>query len=346
MKNTITSSQQLSEYCKLEEEYATKIDEVSEVFKMGISPYIAGMLGHEAIFRQFVPDSRELIHISGLSEDPLLEKKNSPVKRLVHKYPDKVAVFASDFCFAYCRHCTRKNTVINGGGIIKDHEIDDIIDYLQKTPEVNDVLITGGDPFVLGDEQLEKLISRIRSVPHVSTIRLGTRAIVAAPMRITEDLADMLSKYHPLWVHVQFNHPCEITEMSKKACELLLSRGIPLNNQSVLLKGINDDEQTIKELLLSLIKMRIRPYYLYQCDSVKGVGHFISDVECGMNIIKNLQGTISGYAIPRFVIDVCGNGGKIVAEYSNLVRREEDRLILRSYCMDECTYKYINSEGR
>jgi lysine 2,3-aminomutase len=269
----------------------------------------------------------ELSHTAFMSADPLEERKNSPVPRLVHKYRSKAIIIASDNCFAYCRHCTRKNTVINGNGEITAGQIAEIIKYLEKTPQINDVLITGGDPLTLCDGALEYLVSRIRSVAHIFTIRIGTRAFLSFPARITEALADMLAKYHPVWVNTQFNHPCEITESAKAACEKFLNRGIPLGNQSVLMKGINDSYGVMEELLLSLIKIRVRPYYLYQCDLVRGTEHFATDYTLGMDLIENLRETVPGYGIPRFIVDSAD--GKIVAEHSNIISQENGKLLLK-----------------
>jgi lysine 2,3-aminomutase len=330
LKNAVLSGKALSGCLPLGALDIAEIDSVSGVYKMRISPYLSEMLGNDAIRKQFVPDAAELTHNALLDDDPLLERAHSPTPRLVHRYPDRAVIFASDFCFAYCRHCTRKNTVLNGGGRITEEEIAEIVDYLRKTPAIGDVLITGGDPLTLEDTVLESLICQIRTVPHVSTIRIGTRAVAAAPMRITEQLADMLKKYHPLWVHVQFNHPSEITEAARQACAILLSRGISLNNQSVLLKGVNDDAAVMRELLLKLIQIRVRPYYLYQCDQVRGTRHFMTDPHVGMDIISKLQGNIPGYAMPRFVIDVCGGGGKIVTEHSNILCEDAEKLTLKN----------------
>ena len=329
LKGIVASNEQLKKYFDADKAKADEINRVTDVYKMGISPYLAKLLHHESIRKQFVPDIDELTQHDLLSNDPLSEGENTPVARLVHKYPDRAAIFASDFCFAYCRHCTRKNTVLTGLGMITEKEILDIIGYLEKSPEINDVLITGGDPLTLDDSVLENLINRIRLIPHISTIRIGTRAVVSAPMRITEELVGMLRKYHPVWVHVQFNHPAEITSEARQACERLLSAGIPLNNQSVLLKGINDNTETMRELLLALISIRIRPYYLYRCDYVRGTGHFLTEVCTGMDIISALQGTIPGYALPRFVLDTCGIGGKIAVEHSGILYEDDEKLILR-----------------
>jgi len=230
----------------------------------------------------------------------------------------------------FCRHCSRKNTVINRNDSVSDSEFEKILDYIKNNKNIRDVLITGGDPLTLTDERLEKFISGFRKIEHVQTIRIGTRAIVTCPMRITEKLADMLMKYHPIWINTHFNHPREITAEAEQACNILLSRGIPLGNQTVLLNGINNDLETMEKLFSELIRIRVRPYYLYQCDYVKGVEHFITPYTQGVEIISELRGRISGYAIPHFIIDVAGEvGGKIVAERSNIVSDDGETLTLR-----------------
>jgi len=301
---------------------------------MAISPYYAGLISKEddycPIKKQCIPQLDELTNSDKMSEDPLHESTYSVTPHLVHKYPDRVAFFASNMCFMFCRHCSRKNTVINRNDSVSDSEFEKILDYIKNNKNIRDVLITGGDPLTLTDERLEKFISGFRKIEHVQTIRIGTRAIVTCPMRITEKLADMLMKYHPIWINTHFNHPREITAEAEQACNILLSRGIPLGNQTVLLNGINNDLETMEKLFSELIRIRVRPYYLYQCDYVKGVEHFITPYTQGVEIISELRGRISGYAIPHFIIDVAGEvGGKIVAERSNIVSDDGETLTLR-----------------
>lgn len=341
LKDKITTVEELKKYYDISLKTEKEIEEVIKKYKMGISHYYAKLLNKEGIYKQAVPSIGELEDDELLRDDPLVEEENSPVPRLVHKYPDRVIIFASDICFMYCRHCTRKNTVISGNSIITKEEIEKIVEYLKNTPQISDVLITGGDPLTLDDDLLENIISKIREVKHISTIRIGTRAMVTAPMRITEELATMIAKYHPVWINTHFNHPSEITAESKKACDILLSKGIPLGNQSVLLKGVNDDKETMRELLLKLISIRVRPYYLYQCDYVKGVKHLMTDYRVGMDIIGRLWGQISGYAIPKFIIDVPGMGGKIIVEPNNILEKSDEKLVLRGFTGEEVEYKLI-----
>ncbi len=334
LKNVITRPEQLADLLELSRQECSDISKVTEKYRMLISPYYAGLISREAdncpIKSQCIPQLNELTNSGKMCDDPLHESTYSVTLHLVHKYPDRVAFFASNMCFMFCRHCTRKNTVISRNDSISDSEFAKAVEYIQSNKNIRDVLITGGDPLTLPDERLEKYISAFREIEHVQTIRIGTRAIVTCPMRITEKLADMLKKYHPIWINTQFNHPREITPEAAKACDILLSRGIPLGNQSVLLKGVNNDLNIMEKLLSELIRIRVRPYYLYQCDYVKGVEHFITPYTQGVDIISELRGRISGYAIPHFIIDVAGKyGGKIVTERSNIISDDGETLTLR-----------------
>jgi len=336
LQNMITKPEQLREYLNLSEEECENISKVTQKYKMGISPYYTSLISKQdrncPISNQCVPQISELINSDKMYEDPLNESMYSVTPHLVHKYKDRVAFFASNICFMYCRHCTRKNTVITHNDTISVDEFRVILDYIEKNESIRDVLITGGDPLTLTDDKLEHYISQIRKIDHVQTIRIGTRSIVTCPMRITEKLADMLKKYHPIWVNTHFNHPNEIAPEAVKACDILLSRGIPVGNQTVLLNGINNSLPIIEKLLSGLIKIRVRPYYLFQCDYVKGVEHFITPYIQGVNIISSLRGRISGYAIPHFIIDAAGeNGGKIVVERSNIISDDGNELILRNF---------------
>lgn len=335
LSGMITSPGQLARYISVTEEQAGEMLQVADRYKMGLSPYYAELLRDGdptgALRKQALPSVEELDSSPSVSADPLDEIGSSPLNRLVHKYPDRVVLIASDLCFMYCRHCTRKNTVLHGHSFITPQELEAIAAYIRRTPQITDVLITGGDPLVLDDRRLEAILAAIRSIPHISTIRVGTRAVTAAPMRITSALADMLERYHPVWLNFQCNHPDEITAEVEQACRLLLSRGIPLGCQTVLLKGINNDLNTMKELLLKLIRIRVRPYYLYQCDLVQGTEHFMTSYREGMELIRGLWGHVPGYAVPRFVIDAPGKSGKIVVEPNNIVEEGAGRIILRDY---------------
>ncbi|MDF2921508.1 MAG: kamA2 [Paenibacillaceae bacterium] len=335
LSGMITTPGQLARYISVTEEQAAEMLQVAGRYKMGLSPYYAELLSKGdptgGLRKQALPSAGELAYSPLLSDDPLEEGGSSPLKRLVHKYPDRVILIASDLCFMYCRHCTRKNTVLHGNSFITQGELEAITAYIRQTPQITDVLITGGDPLVMDDGRLEAVLAAIRSIPHVSTIRVGTRAVTAAPMRITPALADMLERYHPVWLNFQCNHPDEITPEMEQACGLLLSRGVPLGCQTVLLQGINNDLETMRSLLLKLIRIRVRPYYLYQCDLVRGTEPFMTSYREGMELIRGLWGRIPGYAVPRFVIDAPGRSGKIVVEPNNIVEEGADRIILRDY---------------
>ena len=238
----------------------------------------------------------------------------------------------------YCRHCTRRRTVGEEDCFVSESQLTLALDYIRSHTEIRDVLISGGDPLVMDTRLLERIISRLRSIPHVDIIRIGTRVPVVMPMRITDELLQMLKKYHPIWINTHFNHPREITADSERACQAIVDAGIPLGNQSVLLRGINDNTETMKELLYKLVHMRVRPYYLYQCDLSEGISHFRTDVETGVNIIHKLTGNISGYAVPKFVIDAPGGGGKIPVGYDYVISKSDKEVVLENYKGNVYTY--------
>ena len=328
----IATADDLDEVLSLSPEEKEQINHIRQTYPMRITPYYASLINgpDSPIRRQCVPCMEELENPGHFEDDPLHEGNFSPVPYLVHKYPDRVAFFICNTCFMYCRHCTRKNTVIKNTRVTKA-QFEDVLAYLRRTPQVRDVLITGGDPLTLDDDTLDDFLTQLRAIEHIQTLRIGTRAIVVQPSRITDKLADMLAKHHPLWINTHFNHPDEITPEAAKACDTLLRRGIPLGNQTVLLKGVNDDIDTMERLVTGLIRIRVRPYYLYQCDDVKGTAHFHTPYQLGMELIQQLRSRVSGYAVPRFVIDVPGSrGGKITTEYSNLLENQGDQLLLRA----------------
>ena len=238
----------------------------------------------------------------------------------------------------YCRHCTRRRAVGEEDQLICENELKVALDYIREHEEIRDVLISGGDPLVMSTERLERIISGIRAIPHVDIVRIGTRVPVVLPMRITEELLGMLKKYQPIWINTHFNHPNEITKDSERACQMIVEAGIPLGNQSVLLKGINDHTETMKELLLKLVHMRVRPYYLYQCDLSQGISHFRTKVETGVEIMHNLQGNISGYAVPKYVIDAPNGGGKIPINYEYVISRNDKEVVMENYLGDQYSY--------
>ncbi len=340
LRNSISTAEQLAVHLELNSKQINSIAAVASYYKMRITPYYLGLIKQpyeeSPIFKQAVPSELELKMFEVLDMDPLSERKYMPVPSLIHKYPDRVVLLVTNSCFMYCRHCTRKNTVVSAKTPPIQY-LNEAITYIEKHLDIHDVLISGGDPLFLEDEELEHILGRLRSISHVSTIRIGTRAPVVLPMRITEKLSKILRKY-VVWVNTHFNHPLEITDQSAKACACLQDHGIPVGNQTVLLRGINDDIEVMKALFTNLIRIRVRPYYLYQCDYTQGVSHFITPVSIGLNIIRAMRGNISGYAIPSYVVDCPGEGGKIVLEPNNIIEEHKNSLVLNNYQGKQITY--------
>ncbi|MBM3148798.1 MAG: KamA family radical SAM protein, partial [Chloroflexi bacterium] len=268
---------------------------------------------------------------------------NSVVPGLVHRYPDRVLMVLTDLCPMLCRHCTRKREWHKGGWVHTSAEIERMLDYIRQNPLIRDVIISGGDPLTLSTHRLEEVISGLRQIEHVEVIRIGTRCPVVLPQRIDDELCTMLSKYGPIWLNTHFNHPREITPESAKACDKLLRSGIPVNNQSVLLKGINDTVETQRKLCQGLLKIKVRPYYLFQCDEVQGTEHLRTSVETGIKIIECLRGHTSGLAIPAFVVDLPNGGGKVPLQPNYVLSKNEDELVLRNY--QGYVYHYRNPKG-
>jgi len=344
-KNRITSAEQLKNIIDISDEEQREIEKCLKKFKMAITPYYASLIDpqnpHCPIRMQCVPSVKELTVQPCELNDPLAEERYSPVKNIVHRYPDRVLFLLTDMCSMYCRHCTRRHMVGKEDAIARKEVIDKAIEYIRNNTQVRDVLLSGGDPFILCEQRLEDIISRLREIPHVEIIRIGTRVPVVMPMRITDSLVNMLKKYHPIWINTHFNHPNEVTEESMAACAKIVDAGIPLGNQSVLLRGINDNVQTLKELFLKLVKGRVRPYYLYQCDIAEGIGHFRTPVEKGIEIMYNLRGYISGFAVPTFVIDAPNGGGKIPINPEYIVSMDDIKVVLRNYKGDIYTYPNV-----
>lgn len=348
-RNRITTVEQLQKVIHLSEKEKENISRCLNNFRMAITPYYASLMDPDdpncPIRMQAVPTINEMHVLPYELADPLDEERDSPVKNIVHRYPDRVLFLVTRMCSMYCRHCTRRRTVGEEDFAISDDEIDTAVDYIARNEAIRDVLISGGDPLTLDDAKLEKIISKLRSIDHVEIIRIGTRVPVVLPMRITPELLKMLKKYQPIWINTHFNHPKEITPASAKACTDIVDAGIPLGNQSVLLRGINDNTETMKELLLKLVKIRVRPYYLYQCDLSQGLGHFRTEVEKGIEIINNLTGFISGYAIPKFVIDSPHGGGKIPINPKYVVSTNDEKIVMRNYAGRIYTYPHIRYEA-
>ncbi|MEA3295184.1 MAG: lysine 2,3-aminomutase [Euryarchaeota archaeon] len=330
------------------EEEKLKLKETLNKFPLSITPYYLSLIDvnnytNDPIFLQSFPSSDELIIEDYDLNDPLAEDKDSPVSHLTHRYPDRVLLHVSNVCSMYCRHCTRKRKVGDVGSIPEKNVLMMGIEYIRTHPEVRDVLLSGGDPLMLSDEYLEWILSEIRAIPHVQIIRIGTRTPVVLPYRITEDIVKMLSKFHPLYINTHFNHPREMTTSAKKALELLANAGIPLGNQTVLLAGVNDCPSIIKELCHKLLQNRVRPYYLFQCDLSEGLSHFRTPVGKGIEIIESLIGHTSGLAIPTYVIDAPGGGGKIPVMPNYLISWSTNKVVLRNYEGVITTYKEPDS---
>jgi lysine 2,3-aminomutase len=335
LRNRITKAEQLKLLLNLNEEEVAAIDASKGKMATAITPYFVTLMSRTdpncPIRRQALPTLEEF-HVSPHDLlDPCAEDENSPVHSLVHRYPDRVLLLVTDKCAVYCRYCTRRRMVGSSENCIKEEELDAAIAYIQATKKIRDVLISGGDPLLLEDDHLERILSKLRKVPHVEMVRIGTRVPVTCPQRITPALTNMLKKYHPLWMSIHFSHPKEITKEVRRSCGLLADSGIPLGSQTVLLRGINDKPSIMKRLMHELLKIRVRPYYIYQCDLAMGTEHFRTPIAVGMNIIEKLRGHTTGYAVPSFVIDAPGGGGKIPVGPTYLISQDKGKMVLRNY---------------
>lgn len=302
---------------------------------LSITPYYASLIpknmaGHP-LRKCVVPTAGEWVKLPCESDDPLGEDHQSPVPGLVHRYPDRVLFLLTDFCSTYCRYCTRSRVVGHGEIRASRARWEKALAYIAASPCVRDVLLSGGDPLILSDDRLEWVLSRLRKIPHVEIIRIGTKVPAVLPQRITSKLVKMLKKYHPLWMSLHFTHPEECTPETFNACALLADAGIPLGSQTVLLKGVNDNVQVMTQLMHRLMKMRVRPYYLYQCDPITGSGHFRTAISQGLDIIRGMRGFTTGYAVPTYVVDAPGGGGKIPLMPDYVDGRTGDDLVLTNY---------------
>ena len=341
LRNVFTSIEDLNKIMKLSEKEILAINNLKGRLPLRITPYFASLIYNtktsHPLRRNVIPVVEELLSTSSEQSDPLHEISFSPVKGIVHRYPDRVLFTVTQVCSNYCRYCTRSHSV---GKLDKlgRHDYEKAFNYIATHNEVRDVLISGGDPLTLSDETLDYILSNIRRIEHVEIIRIGTRVPVVLPQRITDGLINILRKYHPLFISLHFSHPLEITGECSKACRKLADGGFPLGSQTVLLKGINDNVPTMKELMHKLLKIRVRPYYLYQCDLIPGSSHFRTTVRKGLEIIKGLRGYTSGYAIPAFVVDAPGGGGKIPLLPDYVVEHNNDHIVLRNYKGVLCEY--------
>jgi len=334
--NRIMDVDSLSKHFPLEEEEKIKISKVLSKFRMAITPYYLSIIDpddiNDPVRKQAIPSFLETIIDPTDINDPLHEDIDSPVPGLTHRYPDRVLLLTTHICSMYCRHCTRRRKVgDNEDSHFPKEQLEKGLEYIRNTPQVRDVIVSGGDPLTMSDSQLDWLLGEIRKIEHVEIIRVGTRTPVVMPMRITENVCQILKKYNPVYVNTHFNHSNEITQDSKNACEMLADHGLVLGNQTVLLRGVNDDPAIMKKLMHDLLKIRVKPYYIYQCDLSEGISHFRTPISKGIQIIENLRGHTSGLAVPHYVIDTPGGGGKVPVMPNYVLSQAPDRVVLRNY---------------
>jgi lysine 2,3-aminomutase len=334
-RNRITSVDHLSRLVPLSAEEKAQIEIVCQRYPLAITPYYLSLINlsdpDDPVRKQAIPSILEISMSDIGMEDPLAEKEDSVVPGLVHRYPDRVLMVLTDICPMFCRHCTRKREWRHGGWVRPWSEIEAMLDYLRRNNKVRDVIISGGDPLTLVTTQLEAIISKIREIKHIEIIRIGSRFPVVLPQRIDAELCEMLSKYGPIWFNTHFNHPHEITPDAAAACDRLLRAGVPVNNQSVLLRGINDNVSTQLKLCQGLLKIKVRPYYLFQCDEVQGTEHLRTPVSVGIKIIEGMRGHTSGLAVPTFVVDLVNGGGKVPLQPNYVLSMTKDDLLLKNY---------------
>ncbi len=335
VKNRIITVDELKKYIPLSREEEDGILRCLEEMRMAITPYYLSLIDpndpHDPIRKQSIPTIYELNRSSSDLEDPLHEDVDSPVVGLTHRYPDRVLLLVTENCSMYCRHCTRRRFAGHHDKAPPDTQLEQCIEYIKDTPKIRDVLLSGGDALLISDKKLEWILRKLKEIPHVEIIRIGSRAPVVLPQRITSELCEMLKQYHPIWLNTHFNHPNEITPESTKACEMLADAGIPLGNQSVLLRGVNDCIHITKKLVHELVKIRVRPYYIYQCDLSIGLEHFRTSVAQGIEIIEGLRGHTSGLCVPTFVVDAPGGGGKVPVMPDYIISQGNRRVVLRNF---------------
>ena len=352
VRNRVETLEQLKKYIDLTEEEEEGVKKSLATLRMAITPYYLCLIDPNnkncPVRKQAIPTGAEVHQAEADLLDPLHEDEDSPTPGLTHRYPDRVLFLITDMCSMYCRHCTRRRFAGQKDAETPSERIQKAIDYIAATPQVRDVVLSGGDALMISDKMLESIISRLRDIPHVEIIRIGSRTPVVCPQRITDGLVNMLKKYHPIWLNTHFNHPDEITPEATEACAKLANVGVPLGNQSVLLAGINDSTKIMKDLMHGLVKMRVRPYYIYQCDLSMGLEHFRTPVSKGIEIIENLRGHTSGYAVPTFVVDAPGGGGKIPVMPNYVISQAPGKVVLRNFEGVITTYteptNYVNEE--
>jgi lysine 2,3-aminomutase len=335
LHNRIRSLETMRRMVRLSVEEEKALELSSGMLPAAVTPHYMGLVSphdpDQPIRRAVIPTVFELRRCPGEADDPLGEDHQSPVPGLVHRYPDRVLLLATDFCSTYCRYCTRSRMVGHGDMAPSTERLQAAFDYIARTPQIRDVLVSGGDPLTLSDERLEWMLKSLRAIRHVEIIRFGTKVPAVLPQRVTPQLTRMLRKYHPVWMSLHFMHPDECCHETARACNLLADAGIPLGSQTVLLRGINDNVETMTKLVHGLMRMRVRPYYIYQCDPITGSAHFRTPVSKGVEIIRGLRGHTSGYAVPTFVIDAPGGGGKIPVAPDYIAGTDQQDLLLRNY---------------
>ncbi len=335
LKNRLTTTEHLERHMTLTAEEKAGCAFANQKLALAITPYFFNLIDRGdpecPIRRQVIPRASEMVVSEEEMADSLGEDRHSPVPGLVHRYPDRVLFLVTDRCAAYCRYCTRSRLVSNAQDYNFHPEYEQGLRYIEAHPEIRDVLLSGGDPLLLSDRKLDHLLSRLRAIPHVEFIRIGSRIPVFLPQRITPELCDLFRKHGPVWMSIHVNHPKECTAELREACERLAFAGVPLGNQSVLLRGVNDDAEVMQALVHRLLRMRVRPYYLYQMDLITGGSHFKVDVRKGIEIIQALRGHTTGYAVPQYVIDAPGGGGKVPINPDYVERITEEEIVFRNY---------------
>jgi len=342
LRHRITKLEQLKEYLELTKEEEEGIEAINgKGLGLNVTPYFLSLLAKDnstAVRKTIIPHISETVVKDYEMRDPLGEERASPVPGLVHRYPDRVLLLITDTCAMYCRYCTRRRLVGHKEKAMTWSKFSDVVSYIREHEEIRDVLVSGGDPLILENERLEKILKALYAIQHVEIIRIGTKVPVTLPQRITPSLCNMLKQFHPLFVNINFIHPKEITPEVKLACDRLSRAGIPLGSQTVLLRGVNDDADTMKKLMHELLKIRVKPYYIYSCDRVSGTSHFRTSLSKGIEIMEKLRGWTSGLAVPTFVADTSGGGGKVPVMPNYIVSQDSKKIVLRNYKGKEFVY--------
>ena len=343
LKHRLRDLEGMERVFQLTDDERDAVRRLGDRLPLGLTPYYASVIGHSPLRKTKIPRTAEFLQSPGEYADPLGEDPHMPVPGLVHTYPDKVLFLVTDFCATYCRYCMRSR-LVGQGTLVPDHAMwERALDYIRRHPEVRDVLLSGGDPLIMADDRIEWLLRRLRQITHVEFLRIGTKVPAVLPQRITRDLCRMLKKFHPLFMSLHFVHPDELTPETARACGRLADAGIPLGGQMVLLKGVNDDADTMKRLCTGLLKIRVKPYYLHQCDAIAGSAHFRTEIQAGLDLIKSLHGFTTGYAVPHFMVDAPGGGGKVPLSPNYVMSREGADWRLRNF--EGRVYHYREGEG-